>query len=289
MNGLLPEMSLRMLRRALLVAILAAVCAAPGAASRPHLHGANFWVKCYFSHYGNDDPIVYPGRPGRSHPHTFFGNRSTDAFSTPSSLRRSGTNCKEKADHAAYWVPTLYLDDRPVKPASIGVYHKMKTTTVLHPFPAGLELVAGNSAAAQPQSTKVVYWTCWMRSGRFSSIPSCPSKPLGFDGRKSYLTLHVVFPDCWDGVHLDSKDHKSHMAYSDYGTCPASHPVQVPGLQFVIEYPILGGPGVSLSSGSPYSAHGDFMNGWNQATLARIVARCTAPSAKTDCAEPTAR
>jgi hypothetical protein len=279
-------MNVWMLRRTLLVAALAvAASSAAGAAPRPALHGANFWVKCYFSHVASDDPIVFPGRPGLSHSHTFFGNRSTNAFSTPASLRRAHTNCKHKEDRAAYWVPTLYLDGREVKPASIGVYHKIKTTTTVHPFPAGLRMVAGNARASTPQDIHVAYWTCWMSRGPFSGIPKCPSKPLGYDGRLSYLTLHVVFPDCWDGVHLDSLDHHSHMAYSNYGTCPATHPVQVPGLQFVIAYPILGGPGVTLASGGQYSAHGDFMNGWNEKALARIVARCTAPGAKAGCDE----
>jgi hypothetical protein len=275
-----------MVRRIAVALVLVPALAAGGAghASPRPFHGANFWVKCYFSHVASDDPIVFPGHPGWSHSHTFFGNRSTDAFSTPARLRRAKTNCKFKADRAAYWVPTLYLNGRPVKPASIGVYHKLKTTSVIHPFPAGLRIVAGDSAARRPQDIHVTYWTCWMARGPSSTVPTCPSKPLGFDGRLSYLTLHVVFPDCWDGTHLDSRNHHSHMTYSNYGTCPRSHPVQVPGLQYVIEYPILGGPGVSLASGSPFSGHGDFMNGWDQNVLARIVANCTAPGAKAGCA-----
>ena len=272
------------LRASLLAALLLTATAA-GGAPRPVLHGANFWVKCYFSHVSSDDPIVYPRHPGWSHSHTFFGNRGTDAFSTPASLRAGKTNCKAKADRAAYWVPTLSFKGQPVRPASIGVYHKMKTTDVIHPFPAGLRMVAGNSGARRPQDLDITYWTCWMSRGPSSAIPTCPSKPLGFDGRLSYLTLHVVFPDCWDGKHLDSRDHHSHMAYSDYGTCPRSHPLQVPGLQYVIAYPILGGQGVTLSSGSPFSAHGDFMNGWDEKALARFVARCTAPGAKAGCAD----
>src|SRR5919202_5348944 len=113
-------------RPALVVAVIVAASAASGAAAPQPLRGANFWVKCYFSHVNNDDPIVYPGKPGYSHSHTFFGNTSTDAFSTPATLRKTKTNCKEKGDRAAYWVPTLYLNGRVVKPASIGVYHKMK-------------------------------------------------------------------------------------------------------------------------------------------------------------------
>jgi hypothetical protein len=266
-------------------AVAALLVAGGGAAKQRPLHGANFWVKCYFSHVSSDDPIVYPGHPGWSHSHTFFGNKGTDALSTPASLRNGATNCRDKADRAAYWVPTLYLDGKPVKPASIGVYHKIKTTDVVHPFPPGLRIVAGDAGARLAQDPRVTYWTCWMSRGPSSTVPTCPSKPLGRDGRLSYLTLHVVFPDCWDGKHLDSADHHSHMAYSDYGTCPRTHPVQVPGLQYVIAYPILGGPGVSLASGGQFSGHGDFMNGWEQGVLARIVASCTKPTAKTDCAK----
>lgn len=45
---------------------------------------------------------------------------------------------------------------------------------------------------------------------------------------------------CWDGVNLDSPDHKSHVAYPETGTfettgpCPASHPVRLPQLMYEI-------------------------------------------------------
>ena len=44
----------------------------------------------------------------------------------------------------------------------------------------------------------------------------------------TWLELHVNYPDCWDGEHLDSSDHTSHMAQSRDYVCPASHPVKVP-------------------------------------------------------------
>lgn len=43
------------------------------------------------------------------------------------------------------------------------------------------------------------------------------------DGLRAQLTM----PSCWDGINLDSEDHKSHMAYPsdlDNGVCPPSHP-----------------------------------------------------------------
>jgi hypothetical protein len=49
------------------------------------------------------------------------------------------------------------------------------------------------------------------------------------------------------------------MAYAS-GGCPASHPVAVPLLSLTISYPIAGGPGITFSSGSRYTAHADFIN-----------------------------
>jgi len=51
-----------------------------------------FIVDCLFAHRAKDDPIVYPRQPGASHMHDFFGNKSTNAFSTYRSMRRARTN-----------------------------------------------------------------------------------------------------------------------------------------------------------------------------------------------------
>src|SRR2546421_11526222 len=75
-----------------------------GAGAGPsRLHGQNFFSNCYFSHIAPDDPIVFPNEPGVSHSHTFFGSRSTNAFSTVDTLRASPTTCRRSADTAAYW------------------------------------------------------------------------------------------------------------------------------------------------------------------------------------------
>ena len=38
------------------------------------------WWSALYSHTASDDPIVYPGQPGQSHLHEFFGNTDVDAF-----------------------------------------------------------------------------------------------------------------------------------------------------------------------------------------------------------------
>nr|WP_199837148.1 MULTISPECIES: DUF1996 domain-containing protein [unclassified Streptomyces] len=71
---------------------------------------------CAYSHSKPDDPIVVPGLPGASRMHGFFGNRSTDAFTTTRSLpAHTGTSRTPAEDLSAYWIPTLYEGGRAVE------------------------------------------------------------------------------------------------------------------------------------------------------------------------------
>ena len=246
------------------------------------IHGTNFFSDCRLSHAAPDDPIVHFGIRGGSHPHDFFGNTSTNAYSTLASLRRHGTTCGRSADTAAYWVPALYQDGAVVKPLGIDVYYQLRTTGRIEAFPPGLKIVAGNAAATSPQSTKVVFWDCAYPPGpgrHVSSPPKCPPRRptmRRFRPDKAHLLLNVNFPDCWDGRRLDSSDHQTHMAYSVNLRCPRSHPVKVPKLRLSVMYPTRGGSGLAFASGGLISGHADFFNAWNQSQLERIVAACSA-------------
>jgi Domain of unknown function (DUF1996) len=232
-----------------------------------HRGAGYFAVACGFSHRNQDDPIVHFRHRGRSHDHTYFGNTSTDAFSTPASLRAAGrTTCRLPADTAAYWAPTLFLGGRPVEPLGTVVSYVRRTFARVRPFPAGLKVVAGDAAARRPQSRRVTYWSCGGRE-EFSTLPTCPSS------RRASLRLHVNFPNCWDGRRLDSADHKSHMAYSSGGRCPSTHSTEVPALALEIYYGVDGARNGELASGGVFSGHADFVNAWDQRTLAALVDR----------------
>jgi hypothetical protein len=83
------------------------------------------------------------------------------------------------------------------------------------------------------------------------------------------LELRVQFPDCWDGKSADSKNHRSHMAYSVSGRCPSSHPVAVPTLIVVLLYPPV--PRAAVPASGRFAAHADFMNGWQMDALQKLV------------------
>ncbi len=263
----------------LLVSVLAAVpaAAALAAAAAPQHGGGGggggfrgyFAIACGFSHRNQDDPIVFFNQPGKSHDHTYFGNTATNAASTPQSLRASGrTTCRFRADTAAYWAPTLFVNGRAVEPTYAVVYYVRRTASTVRPFPANLKMIAGTATARAAQGVAITSWSCTRTRGVSTTIPTC-STGSAF---RSTLRLQVNFPNCWDGSRLDSADHKSHMAYSSDRACPASHPVAVPALTILIRYPV-SGTGAELSSGGQFSGHADFVNSWNQETLAALIDR----------------
>jgi len=257
----------------LLIALLVAALVTPGAvaAAEPRaaggpLHDGIFLSVCAPSHAATDDPIVHPGDSGASHQHEFFGNRTTDADSTYSSLRAGGTTCRIAADTAAYWVPALYDDGQRIAPLKVNAYYlRGGGRGPVAAFPAGLKVIAGNSGATTPQARAITDWKCsGIRPLALSADPvACPT------GSRAVLVIR--FPDCWNGKDLDSVDHRGHMAYRVRGRCPSGYPVRVPRLSLNVHYQLSDVTGLTRASGSIYSSHADFFNAWNQATLARLV------------------
>jgi len=151
---------------------------------------------------------VYPGQPGKSHDHTFIGNDTTNAFSTLTSLLGQSSSCRRPGDMAGYWVPTLIdAAGKAITPRSATVYYRRHTLDPVQPFSQGFKLIAGNSKATAPQGLMITSWNCGpvAEIRPTSTIPTCP------DAKQQGLALHVQFPNCWDGVNLDSPDHQSHM------------------------------------------------------------------------------
>jgi len=244
--------SRRLARPAIAVAVaavaLAGVTIPAGAApgSRPAARPTgNFVSNCRYSHTAPDDPIVHPANPGGSHSHDFFGNTSTDAFSSLESLQAAPELCRRDGDSAAYWVPTLSDAGRVVKPTNVAAYYLVfgRDPTSIQPFPLGLRVVT--DPAGSPER-----WACAGGDRQTPETTTVPDCPAGM-----HLVMRIHFPDCWDGTRIDSSDHRSHMAYAARGACPSTHPVAVPHLR--------------LDTG-----HADFFNAWDPAAQARLVDQC---------------
>ncbi|MFD5145513.1 DUF1996 domain-containing protein [Streptomyces sp. NPDC058401] len=242
-----------------------------------------FNATCVYSHSKPDDPIVAPGLPGASHMHSFFGNRSTDAFSTAESLAaHTATSCTPAKDLSSYWIPTLYDHGRAVEPEGMIVYYgsRLPDPSATVPFPRGFRMIAGNAKSQVPTPAGSVnqFWC----AGEGGEIGRSADGNWPVCAPNAKLVYQLVFPDCWDGKHLDSPDHKSHVSFTTVnGTCGGAYPVAIPSVSFVIGYPTGGGPdGLSLSSGMASSIHGDFFNAWDDAALGQRVKDCVVQSAK---------
>lgn len=98
------------------------------------------------------------------------------------------------------------------------------------------------------------------------------------------LRMELMFPSCWDGKHLDSNNHKDHVAFSDLvldGSCPPGFGRRLPSIHYEIVWntsAFADRTGVFvLANGDTtgYGFHGDFMSGWDVQTLQSAVDTCT--------------
>jgi hypothetical protein len=254
----------------------------------------DFRTSCEYSHMAYDDPIVYPGQPGKSHLHAFFGNTGANASSTAASLSATGNStCRGgTVNRSAYWVPALIdtRDGTPVKPMISNFYYKTGYNNIpkasFRALPQGLRMIAGDAMNAT--ATGSFGFKCIDGGGNETmsgkSVQNC--------GVGQTLIAEVWFPQCWDGVNLDSPDHKSHMAYlTGDAVCPSTHPVALPQITFNVQYAVtekdsarrwrLASDTYDAAQPAGYSMHGDWFNGWKKDIMDAWVKGCN--QASRDC------
>lgn len=260
----------------------------------------DFRTVCLFSHMSWDDPIVYPAQPGMSHLHAFFGNTDVNANSTASSIANTGNStCRGgTVNRSGYWQPAIIdtKDGTPVRPDLMEVYYKTGAPIILpstvQALPAGLRMIAGDPKATGPNPDGSSRFMCIDPVVGFGpqatpNIPACPVNNV--------LWAQVFFPQCWDGINLDSPDHRSHMAYADGAKgCPATHKVVLPQITLSAVYTVKDaaavarwrlasdvypttktdatGKAVPVPAG--YSLHADWFNGWKPDVMAAWIKNC---------------
>lgn len=288
------------------VLLVAALVLAAFATMMPVASFSNFQTQCPKSHTNFDDPIVFPGQQGASHKHLFFGNTTTNYASTYQSMIAGGTTCDETGDTAGYWQPMVIVNGAEMLPKTNGglrVWYSQpdncpgfcSTGTpmqVTHTFPKDLRIVAGKASATgvcdnplfacDAQGNPIaagnnLRWNCYAAANgqTYNGIPKADCLSGG-DGLR--LDLWIRFPACWNGVDLDSPNHRDHMAYPTSAGCPASHPVVLPQVTVQVTFPKFDGADFNgYSSGAYYSAHFDFWNTWQQARLTELTGGVPAP------------
>lgn len=277
---------------------------------------------CNFSQILRDDPIVYPGQPGKSHLHIFFGNTTANGNSTYASLRAAGDSTCEKhslagvaLNRSAYWAPAM-LDGHGsvVIPDLAAIYYKRLPISDPRcslanangegncaPLPNGLRYIFGYDMIGGVADLSNTWWNCvgqtaipWNSSDPMQDhYPSlayaatkCPTA-VNPDGSHNQILQIIRAPNCWDGINLDSTNHRSHMAYEvntgmGYFKCPADHPYMVPQFQLSIAYTVdanLGDWRLSSDAMHPElpagsTSHSDWFGAWENGTMAEWMNNC---------------
>jgi hypothetical protein len=257
----------------------------------PDVVGA-FRFICMPGHMGYDDPIVYPGQPGKAHLHQFFGNSETNAFSTYASLRQNGNGTCPGGplNRSAYWAPAvLNGKGQVVVPNYLNIYYKTMPGTPR--LPRGLRMVFGYNMS-NPSLGHGGYYQCLegpdMSKKQFFNELNCPPG--------TPITAIVATQTCWDGKNLDSPDHRSHMAAGTNNNtdgrsrCPITHPVLIPQFTMHISYNQQGaadtaswyfssdmmmnadGSMTKLRGGT--TLHGDWFGAWDETIMDQWMGNC---------------
>jgi hypothetical protein len=271
-----------------------------------------FRIACQWSHFAYDDPIIYPNRPGASHLHMFWGNtalNSATKYSANSAAtdvsditQRGGSTCQSfELNRSAYWIPAL-VDNAPggrrvVIPQSIVLYYKSYRPGVVKPFPAGVQLLAGNVGPGGSMATQAfatsddLYWSCGGSGAAYNKTNRIPTNC----GAGDPINATITFPQCLKvdasgAPVLSSPDFFSHTArINENDDCPATHPYRVPQISYLIYWPNGtngNGAGVqnwALSSDMVTppggSLHGDWFGGWNEQAIRTWIDGCFDPNA----------
>jgi hypothetical protein len=256
-----------------------------------------FRMSCNTSHMAFDDPVVYPRQPGKSHLHVFFGNTGITGNTDLMNLRNVGnTTCQGgTVNKSGYWVPAIIDTSTgfPVVPSSNNAYYKGSYVwpagykTITAP-PVGFRMITGNPSNSVEGSNNIYRWDCFTPAG--VNVAGGLHIPGAECVNGSEILLLVHFPECWDGVNLDSPNHQSHVAFLTNTGCPATHPVQMPTISFNVHYDVdanhrpenwrLSSDRYPLkdANGNPtargLSVHGDWVNGWDLNIMNAFIRNC---------------
>lgn len=268
--------------------------------SAPDVVGA-FRFLCSAGQLSYDDPIVYPGEPGKAHLHQFFGNLAADAHSTYESLRTTGeSTCQNELNRSAYWMPAM-LDGKGnvVRPDFVSIYYKRRPAS--DPackseakgcvgVPRGLRFVFGwdqrRPTVRQPENTAYTGFKCVQGWEPVTPTAKDMVEPMKVCKPGQQIYASISSPQCWNGVDLDTPDHRNHLSDTRQDRCPETHPYIIPQFTMTVAYSIEAGDDPmrwELSSDQMLppalrrpgaSFHSDYFEAWEDDIRLRWEAAC---------------
>jgi hypothetical protein len=244
------------------------------------------------SHRNSDNFIVAPGvSNGAHHFHDYVGNLSTDGNSTNDSLAAAGTTCRN-GDRSTHFWPVIRDITRAgndvgtpgggadgnlgaiLRPASVQLQFRGNATSKVVAMPQFLRIITGDAKSAVtnfPSANTRAQWGCSGAPGRITTTqyPLC--------GRGQLVVRIHDFASCWDGVNIDSTNHRTHVVFPDKttGACPAGT-VAIPQLRTTLMYRVPAGRSFAVDTfpqelRKAITDHDDFTNLMPKAQEDRVV------------------
>ena len=278
----------------------------------PTPEGGQNRTGCEFSHFAYDDPLVYPGQPGKAHLHMFFGNTDVNAFSSYDTLINSGSStCNGmELNRTGYWVPAMFDGNGNVRiPERVVVYYKGEGLSrgASIPYPDGAAMIANqtgdvntinNGLGGADGKFSFVCSDQWSSPGPSESntIPDCDGskflKEYGVtDEPHVVLEMNVKFPQCWSGTNPSDFRNSYSIPQAGswyYSLCENAFNKNLPNLEYFVNYRVDIGENTNnwfLSSdvnpatfvkdkASGSSVHGDWWGGWNKTVNKMWIDNC---------------
>lgn len=113
------------------------------------------------------------------------------------------------------------------------------------PDPETPALQSDALSSQRARQQRALGFNCLTRHGQAEATLSrhaLPSKSFIDANCDAGLRLELMFPSCWNGVDLDSPDHRAHLRFSSItlgdGDCPAGYEHRVPTMLFEHTYDV---------------------------------------------------